>query len=153
MDPRFQHPFTCVIAIPTRSGKTVFLNKLLTHARVMIHEPPEAIVWFYGEYQPLYDQMFETLGEIIRFVEGVPQSFDDFIDKSKRNLIILDDLMSETANDKTISNLFTKGSHHKNVSVILVSQNLFHRGRENRTISLNTVIISFYSKTLETRRK
>lgn len=138
MDPRLQHPFTCVIAGPTQSGKTVFLNKLLTHARVMIREPPESIVWFYGEYQPLYDQMFETLGEIIRFVEGVPQSFDDFIDKSKRNLIILDDLMSETANDKTISNLFTKGSHHKNLSVILVSQNLFHRGRENRTISLNS---------------
>jgi hypothetical protein len=33
--------------------------------------------------------------------------------------------------------LFTKGSHHRNVSVILIIQNLFHQGRFCRDISLN----------------
>ena len=138
MDPRLQHPFTCVIAGPTQCGKTVFLKQLLFHAGELIRDPPQVILWFYGEYQPLYDQLAETLGDTVTFIEGVPPSFDDYLDKSKRNLIILDDLMSETANDHKISNLFTKGSHHKNLSVILVSQNLFHRGRESRTISLNS---------------
>jgi hypothetical protein len=32
--------------------------------------------------------------------------------------------------------MFTKGSHHKNISVILVSQNLFHQARHGRDISL-----------------
>ena len=104
----------------------------------LIKDPPEVILWFYGEYQPLYDKLSEMRGPIIQFIEGVPESFDIHLNKSKRNLIILDDLMSETANDKKISNLFTKGSHHKNLSVILVSQNLFHQGRESRTISLNS---------------
>jgi len=36
-----------------------------------------------------------------------------------------------------IVDLFIKGSHHKNLSVILISQNLFHQGREQRDISLN----------------
>ena len=33
--------------------------------------------------------------------------------------------------------LFTKGSHHRNISVILITQNLFHQGRFCRDISLN----------------
>lgn len=87
---------------------------------------------------PVSLRSFETeFGRNHQVYRGRPQSFEDLIDTSKRNLIILDDLMSETANDKKISNLFTKGSHHKKLSVILVSQNLFHQGKESRTISLN----------------
>ena len=51
-------------------------------------------------------------------------------------LLIIDDLMSET--DSRVTKLFTKGSHHKNASVIYISQNLFHKGKENRYISLNS---------------
>ena len=35
-------------------------------------------------------------------------------------------------------NLFTKGSHHRNLSVIYIVQNLFHQGKGNRSISLNS---------------
>jgi len=38
---------------------------------------------------------------------------------------------------KVIVDLFTKGSHHKNLNVILISQNLFHQGRGQHNISLN----------------
>ena len=34
-------------------------------------------------------------------------------------------------------NLFTKGSHHRNLSVIYLLQNMFHQGKINRTVSLN----------------
>ena len=137
MDPRLKHPFTCIVAGPSQSGKTVFLRRLLTQAQELINEPPEVILWFYGEYQPLYDKLTDSLGSTIQFIEGIPETFDMYLDKSKRNMIVLDDLMNETANDKKISNLFTKGSHHKNLSVILVTQNLFNQGRQTRTISLN----------------
>ena len=33
--------------------------------------------------------------------------------------------------------LFTKDSHHRNISVILITQSLFHQGRYCRDISLN----------------
>ena len=100
----------------------------------MIDPPPLNIVWFYGEYQPLYDEITRTCPGI-KFVEDLPEHIDDYIDKSKPNLIVLDDLMHET--DRRVAQLFTKGSHHKNLSVILVLQNLFQRGKEIRTISLN----------------
>ena len=50
-------------------------------------------------------------------------------------LVILDDLMNET-NDM-VANLFTKISHHRSVSVIYITQNVFHKGKQSRTISLN----------------
>jgi len=33
--------------------------------------------------------------------------------------------------------LFTKGSHHRNISVLLHTQNIFHQGTHCRDISLN----------------
>jgi hypothetical protein len=44
--------------------------------------------------------------------------------------------MAET-NDNTAS-IFTRGSHHKDISVVYLSQNLFYGSKHNRTISLNT---------------
>jgi hypothetical protein len=40
-----------------------------------------------------------------------------------------------------VCDLFTKGSHHRNISVILITQNLFHQGRFCREISLNAKYI------------
>jgi len=38
---------------------------------------------------------------------------------------------------KDVFDLFTKSSHHRNISFILITQNLFHQGRFCRDISLN----------------
>ena len=36
------------------------------------------------------------------------------IDSSKKNLIILDDLMDENKDNEDLQNIFTKDSHHRN---------------------------------------
>ena len=48
-------------------------------------------------------------------------------EKCQRNLIVIDDQMIEVGSDNRIVNLFTKGSHHRNLSVIYIVQNVFHR--------------------------
>ena len=45
--------------------------------------------------------------------------------------------MNEAGEDSEVSELFTKGSHHRNLSVVFITQNLFHQGKKMRTISLN----------------
>lgn len=42
-----------------------------------------------------------------------------------------------SAYTKSVCELFTKGSHHKNLSIILITQNVFHQGKYCRDISLN----------------
>jgi hypothetical protein len=58
--------------------------------------------------------------------------------------------MEET--DQRVASLFTKKSYHGNISVMYIVQNLFHRGKHHRTISLNAHYMSS-SKTRETYRR
>ena len=134
MDPQWKHPFTAVIAGPSGSGKTVFVKTFLNFIKNMMAPTPEEIVWCYGEWQESYDDLYK-LQNNIHFVEGIPDTIDDW-KSDKRRLIIIDDLMSET--DNKITKLFTKGSHHRNISVMYIIQNIFFQNKEQRTISLNS---------------
>jgi hypothetical protein len=73
----------------------------------------------------------------IEFNQGIPEDIDnaDYLDVSQRNLIVLDDLMAQSGKDKRIADLFAKGSHHRNLSIIYIVQNIFHQGKEMRNIS------------------
>jgi len=44
--------------------------------------------------------------------------------------------MNET--NRSVTNLFTKESHHRDLSVVYIDQNLFNNGKEHRAISLNS---------------
>ena len=46
--------------------------------------------------------------------------------------------MIDASKDKRIVNLFTRGSHHRNLSVIYIVQNLFYQEKDSRSISLNS---------------
>ena len=131
MDARWKHPFTCIVAGPTLCGKSTFVTRLLRHAAAMIDPPPENITCCYGERQEAYATTDLTH---VRFKEGLPT--EAMFDSTKRNLIVIDDLMTET--DKRVTTLFTKKSHHRNTSVLYLVQNLFSNNKEHRTISLNT---------------
>ena len=76
----------------------------------------------------------------IEFVKGIPTALeqDSYFDVNKRNWIAFDDQMIDASKDKRIVNLFTRGSHHRNLSVIYIMQNLFHQGKGSRSISLNS---------------
>ena len=127
MDPRLKHPFPALIAGPTCCGKTQFVKRLLEAGEEMIQDAPEKIVWCYGIYQPTYDEMQRTIPNLT-FIEGVPSDLESMINPSIRNLVVLDDLMQELSNNERITSLFTKGCHHRNLSVIFLLQNIFRRG-------------------------
>ena len=45
-------------------------------------------------------------------------SQDSYFDVNKGNVIVFDDQMIDASKDKRIVNLFTRGSHHRNLSAI-----------------------------------
>ena len=138
-DPRFIHPFPCLIAGPTGSGKTQFVKRLLSEGENAILGAPEHILWCYGEYQAMFHEEWVHSVPSIEFVEGLPLNlYDRLNDKDgKRKLVVIDDLMSECVNDKKLASLFSKKSHHNNCSVIFIVQNLFVQGKEMRNITQN----------------
>ena len=69
-----------------------------------------------------YQHSFRKYSDV-EFRLGLPDASD--FDGSEPILLVIDDLMQET--DETVANLFTKGSHHRNVSVVFLAQNLFRK--------------------------
>ena len=148
-----QHPFTCIVAGCTQSGKTVWVKSLLENAQTTISPTPQHIIWCYGQWQPSYFDMMRIMPGI-EFNEGIPDDIDnaDYLDVSQRNLIVLDDLMAQSGKDKRISDLFTKGSHHRNLSIIYIVQNIFHQGKEMRNISLNAHYIVLFKSSRDNQQ-
>ena len=51
------------------------------------------------------------------------------------------------AMNEMVATLFTKGSHHRNTSVLLLTQNIFHQNKHSRTVGLN----AHYNGTIQER--
>lgn len=134
MDTRWSHPWTAIVAGPTGAGKTVFIRNFLKHIDVMSDTVFERVILYYAEWQNAYKEL-RVAGAVAEFREGLPQ-FEDFgANDTRPKLVILDDLMNESSSSsagQNVVNLFTKGSHHRNLSVFFLTQTLFHQGRGQR---------------------
>ena len=134
-DITFHHPCTIQVSGPTGCGKTRFVRRILEDG--LIQPSPERIVWVYSEWQPEYDTV-KLLFPSTEFVRGYSDDLYDSFDPSIRNLLVIDDQMSEASDAKSLVRLFTKGSHHRNLSILYLVQNMFDQGKSSRTVSLNS---------------
>jgi hypothetical protein len=71
---------------------------------------------------------------------GVPTNamIEELTSDRQHNLIVLDDLIHRVVRDADMELLFTQGCHHRRLSVVFITQNLFPKGSRSRTIALNT---------------
>ena len=132
---KFQHPFTCMVAAPTKAGKTTFVSKLIHHATSMVDPPPQKIIWCYGEWQDAYRKLPN-----VEFWKGLP-STESLRNNKAPTLLVLDDLMSETKTDPHIVELFTRGCHHWSCSVIHITQDIFFDKRRTNRINSQYIVL------------
>ena len=137
-----KHPFTLLVTGPTGSGKTQFVTNLLINSDQMIDKPIDRIVYCYGIYLKDTFLIFKQKFKNVEFVEGIDSEFN--FSPQINNVIIIDDLMNDGLKSDTVSNLLTRGSHHMNLSVILLTQNLFHKGKNSRSINLNCQYVAYF---------
>lgn len=102
----------------------------------MVDTDIEEVIWCYGISQKLHSQLPELLPLPVRLFEGLPDIDEITSLNSGPKLVIIDDMQSET--DKNMENYFTRGSHHRNLSVARTIHNVFYRGKGQRDISLNS---------------
>jgi len=135
-DLKFKHPFTCILSGPSSSGKSSFCIRFLQNLDALCTERDfdGGVIWCYSEKTAVPSPTILPKKKNIRFNEGVPADFDNARDRPC--LVILDDLLNDVYS-KQVCDLYTKGSHHRNISVILITQNLFHQLRFCRGICLN----------------
>ena len=132
----FESPFTAIISGASGTGKTEWIKKLLKNKDAMINEPPQHILYCYGEINP---EILKLKHDGIEIFHGVPTR-DDIAKREKNLLLILDDLISDI-DPKFLEILYIRGSHHWNVSVITVTQNLFDKNIKVARINSHYLIL------------
>ena len=124
VDTRLRSPFTAMVVGPMGSGKTVTLMDLMANASNVSVTPPVEIVYCCGVWQEAFDGV-----PGMRFHKGLI-SLDDIVDDGQNRWVILDDLVDELSGNSSLTALFIKHSHHRNISVFFVSQNLSQKNSE-----------------------
>lgn len=125
-----------LVAGPSRCGKSTFVKALIRNAEHMFDKMPQKVLWCHPpEYSP-------KLGHLPIRCEthaGIPE----LTSVKANDLVILDDMMFES-DCLSVSNFFTRDSHHKRFGIVYILQNVFPQGNKFRTISLNAnYIVAF----------
>ena len=144
-DVTLKCPFNLIIAGATGSGKTTNIFKLLKFKDIICDKKIQKVHYFYSLWQPLYNQMKE-LNLVDNFINEIPDREEllSMVDNANNGdlanpvhqALVFDDLMISITKrkDNLMSELMTIFGHHKNLSVIIISQLLFQPGDTKYTV-------------------
>ena len=74
----------------------------------------------------------------VELVEGFLDNLGDMVCRHDHSLVVLDDLMSQCSNDQRVADLFTRGSHHRGIFLVYLTQHSFPPSKLSRTVSFNS---------------
>jgi hypothetical protein len=122
-DLAMRAPFGCVVAGPSSSGKSTFVQQLVQEASYLINPPPASVLYCYGEFNSLVNEMQRF--PHVQVNSGSP-TMELLEQLPKPSLLILDDLLY-SIEAKLLTELFTKKAHHLNLCIIFIVQDVFDK--------------------------
>lgn len=139
MDMRFKSPFSLMCAGASKSGKSSLVFKLIKHRDKLFTNPEQQgnTYVFYTEYQPLFQEYNEYVREFVQGPCTMKWLRENCDSNGKTITVVLDDLAQDSEAMAEASTIFSVGSHHLNVNVIFLTQNLFSKNKHQRDLSLN----------------
>ena len=145
-----RQPASVIIAGPSGSGKSELVQNLLREKK-LYYPPPQKMVYCYDRWQPRFDRM-KKHSKVI-FYKGLPPegALVKWFKPEHHGILILDDLMEESGNDKRVLDLFTKDSHHRGITALHLTQDLFPPANLPKPLTAMRIML-FASKVLGTRR-
>ena len=137
MDLRLQNDAVFQIVGPSGSGKTLFVTQLLAPDNDYFQRKIQKIYWLQGTQSGEKGETMHALKKLknVKILDGFVEGWMNL--PRKDDVIVIDDLFAEANKEKDFNNLFTKIARHQGVTVIFITQNMFHQGGQHRTRNLN----------------
>ena len=141
------HPFRCLVAGPSQSGKSTFVCNLLLWQNDIIDICFDYVMIILGTeankneiLSSLKDELRPGVMEIIELKKlyettelmkkNFSSEFENFVknkaNRKKKGCVIFDDLMSELSECGLLLDLFSKYSSHYDLTTIHITQNIFY---------------------------
>lgn len=121
-DLKIRIPSFIIVAGPSSSGKSTFVQKLLTQSKDLFHPTPKSILYAYGQFNSSIP-LLQKAG--VSVYSGVPN--DEVINRLPKPAIVIFDDLLYSIDEKQLNEIATKKSHHGNYSVIFCTQDAFER--------------------------
>lgn len=118
-----------IICGSTNSGKTCCMLQIIKEG--LVEPMPQKIIYMFNvkqRFMSLWNRNKDN--PHIDFVEGL-----DFSKVTPKSILVIDDLLLDI--NKDVASSFILGSHHKEISLFFITQNLFPRDPLFRLMSLN----------------
>ncbi|KAK3741845.1 hypothetical protein QZH41_006690 [Actinostola sp. cb2023] len=116
-DPRLKTPSNLQVVGLSKSGKTHWVARLIRERKDLFRQPLPRVVYCYGEWQPMFDTSFP---KEVEWVKGLPEDFYETFE-GQPGMLVLDDLMTECSNNDGVEKLFTHGTHHRQLTTVLLT--------------------------------
>jgi hypothetical protein len=153
LDARFVPASTMFISGPSGVGKSRFILNLITNSRRLFQILTDYIAIFIGSVDETLFKIKNQFPDITTIVSDPDelQNIYNYIskDKTKHGLLIIDDYMTEISNSKAISKIYSVDAHHRNVSIIVTTQNLYSNGKERINILRNSKYICIFPNPMD----
>jgi hypothetical protein len=147
---KFQTPSGIMVAGASQSGKSQLVSQILQERYHMFTQVPKEVIYVYSVWDPKFDVLQSILGGDVTFRTDIPTS-EELQGLHHRSpvprVLVLDDQIGAFKDDqlgRDIVKLATVLTHHCNLSVFYITQNLFH-GQIQREIGLQCQYLIVFS--------
>jgi hypothetical protein len=140
---KLEKPFRLMVAGGSGSGKSYFVKTLIENHH--FDSSFEEVSYVYPDYLDECPTEF-NIPQNVQYIPGLPD-LSYFTTLPNNSLVVLDDLMIESSKCENIAKLFTVVARKKNISIILIVQNIYQQGKQFRNIRLSAsgiVLFKFY---------
>lgn len=131
-DSKFSFPFRMILAGSSGAGKTFFAGELLK--KDLFEDSISAVHYYFPCYltEPPVN-WHRTLSIPVSYHVGLPTK-SDLIQLEKKSCVVIDDSFDEALKSSAIDHLFRVISGKRNISVMIMTQNNFSKGKYGREI-------------------
>ena len=144
MDLQLSNGSVFQIVGPSGSGKTYFVCDLLHNADSIFLNKTRNIYWLMGVAEGEHGLTRKCMDRLqnVTIMNVFEEGWQD--KPQKGDVLVIDDLFAESVKEQSFNNIFTKVARHREVTVIFITQNLFHQGGQHRTRNLNVQFLVIF---------